>query len=762
MTISKRFFWSFLALIFGIILICQSEALSQGDSFQEELFSDGTTFEEMIYSDTDPIILTATKTEKKVSEAPSIVSVITAKDIQNMGARSLNDALRRVVGIDMVMESIMQMPNFVFRGLRSRNKYKFLLNGTDLPITNFSSPGPFIASIPVDNIRQIEVIRGPGSALYGTGAFLGVVNILTWEGAKEKKNTEKVKTPSLISFRGENFHTYHPAVAFSYYKSDITSIPLYKNDLQIRVFGEHLASDGPEMHVERDAFGFSGKTTYDMESYSFFSNASYKNFSFQTMFIDLEGSCPIGVANNLTDDNEVSVTTYMGELAYKRPFLDDFSNEKGNVAVRASYSHYLTEPIYEVFSEDAATGMFGFPEGEKMLGNPYLTLSRFIGDVSVSYKFELGIEAVCGALYEYQKQYDVGQAATFNATSAPITLDDGVSYNPMESFGRMVDFSHIRNHNVDTTRTITTGYAQTTFDIKKLANIETFNSLALTGGIRYDDYNDVGSTLNPRVGLVISLIEQVYFKTLYGEAFRAPSFEELYNRNNPAATGNPNLDPETVTTIEGMVGVDFGIGEGSISYFDVQIKDHIDWVNGLATNYGKFASRGVEFEAKARFLEDRLSGFVNLTYQDVENRTNQTITSLDTLGNVTATYTQEDFRPGGSPEIIANLGMNFVYDAHMNANTWVNYVGERKRSQEKKFENGNLVVADQRDNMDARFLVNVSMSFQNFDFAPSLKLQFSGYNILDEDYRDPELTGDIEKDLPREGASFMTKLTYEF
>lgn len=72
----------------------------------------------------------------------------------------------------------------------------------------------------------------------------------------------------------------------------------------------------------------------------------------------------------------------------------------------------------------------------------------------------------------------------------------------------------------------------------------------LTAGVRYDHYSDFGSTVNPRFALVWDINEKLTGKLLYGRAFRAPTFTELYTQNNPILLGNKRLSPETINTVE--------------------------------------------------------------------------------------------------------------------------------------------------------------------------------------------------------------------
>ncbi|MCP4110017.1 MAG: TonB-dependent receptor, partial [Desulfobacteraceae bacterium] len=92
--------------------------------------------------------------------------------------------------------------------------------------------------------------------------------------------------------------------------------------------------------------------------------------------------------------------------------------------------------------------------------------------------------------------------------------------------------------------------------------------------------------------------QELFFKALYGEAFRAPSFRELYIRNTSTLVGNENLKPENITTIEGLIGYNFTENiRGSITCFDISTEDMILPVDQEAhflmyENVGKTNARG--------------------------------------------------------------------------------------------------------------------------------------------------------------------------
>lgn len=117
-----------------------------------------------------------------VEEAPGIVSVITAQQIKDMGARDLNDVLRMLPGFQLPV-SIYYAPGYGVRGLTQipNNRVLVMMDGVSLHEPYNGQSNRNWSDMPLNNVKRIEVIRGPGSALYGTYAFLAVINIITKE-----------------------------------------------------------------------------------------------------------------------------------------------------------------------------------------------------------------------------------------------------------------------------------------------------------------------------------------------------------------------------------------------------------------------------------------------------------------------------------------------------------------------------------------------------------------------------------------------------
>jgi len=130
-------------------------------------------------------VVGAAKHEQRVTEAPSSVTVITAADIRTFGWRTMADVLRSVRGFYITYDR-----NYTYLGARGfgrptdfNNRVLIMLDGhrTNDNIYDGASIGTE-GMVDLDLVERIEVIRGPGSALYGTSAFFAVVNIITRRG----------------------------------------------------------------------------------------------------------------------------------------------------------------------------------------------------------------------------------------------------------------------------------------------------------------------------------------------------------------------------------------------------------------------------------------------------------------------------------------------------------------------------------------------------------------------------------------------------
>lgn len=659
------------------------------------------------------IVTVATKTAMTVQEAPSIVSVITGEQIRNMGARNISDVLRTVPGFDLVFFATFPAHKVYVRGMGSalNEKIKIMINGHSLYAFAGSDPDVHFDKIPIHSISKIEIIRGPGSAIYGTGAFLGIVNIITKQGGDE---------PSKFSVGFGSFNTVSPYAEFSFKGDGINGY----------LYADYFKTDGYDGTVESDMAtvtpGFvpsaSREMTSETEHLTFQPNITYKDFNFSGFFQKvMDTNTPTG-AYALTDENDIESLVAYGNLEYRRQLTDRIS-----MFAKAYYDYAESDALFEDWPEETAA-MFGAPEGEGLLSALKGKWSVRGGEIMPSFEPYPGISLIGGVSYEYIKVYDVDYSFNYDYENGyyPDGLVSLPGYN-------------------DENRTVTAVYLQGIFDLKKLFSLEKgVKNLTLTMGGRYDDYDDVGSSTNPRFGIVYAPTEKLWFKALYGKAFRAPSLMEMKYMDE-------SLTPEDITVFEGLAGYHFTKNiSASITGFFVKAEDIIQIVTAYK-NIGKIETRGAEAELKASFGKNRYA-FLNFTWQDVQDTANETIAETE--------LRQDDFNPGSVPEFLGNIGLNYGFTEKISGCISLNWTGERERSGKKIWNGEKLVREDNRDPVEDRWLLNASLRFKNL-FTKGMELQISGYNLLDEDHRDPYGIM-VENDIPRPGRTFFGRISYSF
>lgn len=208
----------------------------------------------------------ASKTPQKVNEAPGIVTVITEEEIINSGARDFIDLLRLVPGFNVASDS----ENVVGIGIRGNwaqeGKVALLIDGIEMNERRFANL--FLGQhYPVDHVKKIEVIRGPGSVMYGGFAKLGVINIIT-KSANDKQGI------SLVGRYGQMAHSNGHQVINFYAGSKLTE------DMLINVSGKVSKSHRSDQ-LYHDVYGNSVDLAHTNQNQDVMLNAGfqYQNFS---------------------------------------------------------------------------------------------------------------------------------------------------------------------------------------------------------------------------------------------------------------------------------------------------------------------------------------------------------------------------------------------------------------------------------------------------------------------------------------------------
>ena len=255
----------------------------------------------------------------------------------------------------------------------------------------------------------------------------------------------------------------------------------------------------------------------------------------------------------------------------------------------------------------------------------------------------------------------------------------------------------------------------------------------LTAGVRYDNYSDFGNTVNPRLALVWQSLYNLTSKLLYGRAFRPPSFQELFNQNNPVAIGNRNLNPETIETVELAFDYQptFDI-HTTLNLFSYEIKDLVEFVDAgsgaVAENVGRQKGRGLEWELA----------------WDVSRAV-----------DIHANYAFQDARDTATDEAVAGVPRHqfFLRGDWRLAPQWTldgrfNWVSSRQRP-----------VGDVRPTLAGYRTVDLFL--RRTDVFGKGEIGFMVRNLLDQDRREPSPPA-IPNDYPLEGRSFSATIKLHF
>ena len=154
------------------LLVAGSPAWAQGPGGEAGDIED-FSLEDLL----NPTVSTATKSKRSLEQSPSIVSVFLREDIERLQVRQLIDLLAHVPGFYEVSSQLER--NVAIRGVHASAPYHFVVLLDGLPMNDFlfssSSPDNFSLEL----AERVEIIRGPGSAIYGANALMGVVNIIS-------------------------------------------------------------------------------------------------------------------------------------------------------------------------------------------------------------------------------------------------------------------------------------------------------------------------------------------------------------------------------------------------------------------------------------------------------------------------------------------------------------------------------------------------------------------------------------------------------
>lgn len=287
---------------------------------------------------TEQTVITVTKKAQRISDSPSAVSVITDEQIRASGATNLLDLLRYVPGVD-VMESNRSVGNVSIRGFNSKysNKLLVMVDGRSIYYDFNGGVLWFLNGLTLSQIKRIEIVRGPGSALYGANAFNGVINIITKTPSELLSEELKSSIRSFFGTQDSNFSEFQTAVgdpknlSFSFKAAYNHSLGYgRKTAVQVRdSYYIPIVNADIEKKLRNASLILSAGTS-DSTS-DFVQDFDIKNGNFHRSFLSL-------AYREEKTRNPVSAKLYMNSLVLTEPTLKDLDSVSYDVEVQQTRS----------------------------------------------------------------------------------------------------------------------------------------------------------------------------------------------------------------------------------------------------------------------------------------------------------------------------------------------------------------------------------------------------------------------------------------
>jgi outer membrane receptor protein involved in Fe transport len=670
----------------------------------------------------------ATITKQNEHYQPYIISVFKGKELETLGVSNLKEALQLVPGVDIATDNLNnQTP--IFRGSNPQAYGQTKLFIDDVLVNNlfFDSYSEYLG-MPIEMIKRIEVVRGPGSKTNGANAYAGSINIITYaEDFKDFESKDKLifkggsydyrMAGFIKKFKTENLN----ATVDFYYQEDNKKLYAGPDGYSQGSMSLDYTGDGV-YDYDNTAFSQTGDAPVWQKDYSLGLNLQYYDFTLKGRILDHTQGSAYGINLSLPQDTDrvKSPNGYL-ELGYDKT-INDF-----NIVIKAGVK-------YDAFDSKAKLAPDGF---------------------------------VFMDAYQYSINHSVATLTT------PVSFPDGIYGEHSAKQRTLYQSSYLKYHGFDK-HVITTGYRvlqeKTTDMVSKLSNwstgdvalvdyTETFpffnknakrdtfifslqdefqysNNLSFIYGFNYEEtsYKDAG--FEPRVSMVYQQNFQNIYKAIYSRAHRNPSWQEMFTMNNNARQGSTNLEPEKVDAFELAYIRKFT----SDSYLQTNLfylmnKNQIYnsatdpvYKNVLDTNI-----YGLEFEYAGHLSSsDKL--YLNYAYVTGTSKIKSTgeSTSLKNVANH-----------------LAKIYYTFNINNDLALSSIGKYVGAKKR-----------MPNDPRGKLSDYTTLDMALQYKNrtYDFDVSLSVK----NIFDAEVKYPSAPKTYTNDYLQEGRNFLVILKKEF
>ena len=507
----------------------------------------------------------ASKHSQKVTDAPASVTLITADEIRRFGYRTLGELLQGVPGFYVAYDR-----NYTYTALRGfgrtgdyNSRILLLLDGHRLN-DNIYDQAMLGMEFPVslDLIERVEIIHGPSSSLYGSNAFLTVIDVIT----------KRASTGGpVISVTGGSQRTGR---AEATYGADLS------RDLNALLSAAVHTSRGneelyfAEFDTPQTNHGIAQDADYERLQ-QFFGSISSPHWRLQGAYANRKKGIPTASFGSVFNDSRAWTVD-------RREFLD------------LGYTRMLPKSL------DVASRVY---------------LDRYVYEADYPYQYSPGTEEPVVLNRDVADGRWWGEEVK---VSKPLfrrhrmTAGNEFRHNfrqEQRNFDRAPFFSYLDDRR---NSTVWAFYGQDEITLAK--------SLLLTLGVRHDRDSVFGGTTNPRVGVIYNPASSTTLKLLYGSAFRAPNAYELYYFSPASGLQNLNLQPETIRTAEiaweQYIGAHYRLGARLFRNRIADLISQVDTADGLLQFQNRDSVRAVGGEVVLQYkLASGVGGQVNYTYQ---------------------------------------------------------------------------------------------------------------------------------------------------
>jgi outer membrane receptor protein involved in Fe transport len=654
----------------------------------------------------------ASLSQLSIDHAPGTVTVVTADQIRRLGLRTLGDVLRTIPGFDIVTDRLGR-PRVALRGVvpsahgDGSETILFLYNGQRLNEPIWGGLSGANLRIPVDDVKQIEILRGPGSALYGSSALTGVVNIVP-AGVKDFKGTEARLGVGSFGAKELSLRLGNPirgveVSGFAHIWDNDKAGLLVRADAQT-AFDQALAPLGvkPASLAPGDATDTlrSVETTYRVRYKAFRAGLRVKRDSSEGL---------IGAAEALGTQNDLN----------GRQMIIDAGYETRVHGWRIWASAALLQTENKDLMQYAPPGftLVGSGGGRVTLpGGVYLQTSlasrSLTADVGGSRALHERHTLTLGLTVDHSATRSLGASANVDPSSGM----------PFPS-GQLTPLAGAVE---DASRTTVGLVAQDVWTASPRVTV--------TGGLRLDALSDVGSVVSPRLAVRVGLPPNATLKLMYGRSFRAPSLGELHF-SLPGFSPNPDLKPSTADTIEAgwiRTGDRYRI-EGTA--FLTQVRDAIAVSGGFTAlgtqplvNEKGVRVAGVEVDVSRSIGLHSLFGALTLqSPKDLES----------------------GLRAAWVPVAMLQLGASLSFEDRFFIAPRLTLGSSRARQE------GDLRPA-------ARGFSSLDIHLRAVRLFRTLELSATARSLIGRNRVDPSLTGAVPDDYPRPGANLHINASFRF